>query len=107
MRTLKLEAVEKQGSMNRDQYTQLPVIRLVKDEEKEHKTLAVKKYIFLADIISYEHGTETGEFDWEGDTTYIVTPYEMYYISGNVDDFHKEMVKFISSVRKLNSSEGA
>ncbi len=105
MKTQKLEVVEKQGSMNRDEYTKLPVIRLVKDEDKEHKTVAVKKYIFLADVISYEHGTETGDFDWEGDTTYIVTPYESYYISGNVDDFNKEIDKFINSIRKLNSSE--
>lgn len=94
---------EKRGYTNLDQYAKMPVLRLIKNEAG--KTVSIKKFIFLGDVGSYEDGTETGEFEWDKPTIYVVTSLESFYISGDVDDFDKEMEKYISILRKLNPPE--
>lgn len=95
--------VEKQEPTNRDQYTKMGVLRLVKNEAG--KTLSFKKFIYLSSVVSYEDGTSTGDFEWDGDVIYVICVDECFYMSGKVDDFDKEINKYISSIRKLNSSE--
>lgn len=110
MKTPRLEVVVKQDFMKakestHDAFSKIAVLRLIKNDKEE--TVSLKKYLYLSEVISYEDGTPSADFEWEGPTTFIVCAFEMFYISGSVDDFNKEMEKYISSVRKLmdNSSE--
>lgn len=109
MKTQKSEEEGKQEPMKIDQFTKIACIRLVKNEKEE--TVSLKKYFFLSSVVSYEEGTQTADFDWEGPTIYIVTHEESFYIAGEVKEFDKKMDEYIDSIRKIeqsyNSSEGA
>jgi hypothetical protein len=81
-----------------DVYSKIAVLRLVKGDKEE--TISVKKYIYLSTVISYEDGASTGLFDWDGGVIYVVCDMESFYMAGDVDEFDKEMNKFITAMRK-------
>ncbi len=84
---------------NEDHFSKLLVLRLVKSDKDESITYRVKKYIFLAEVLSWEEGThEFSELDEP--TLFIVTPNEMFYIIGNFKEFTEVMDKFINTLRE-------
>jgi hypothetical protein len=93
--------VAKQDSTKTDGFTKLCVLRLIKHDETG-ETLKIKKWIFLAEVLSYEEG-HSADFDWEGDTMFVVCTNECFYCAGSVVDFNKKMDEFIEN---LNLSEG-
>ena len=98
----------KRDNTNLDEFTKIATFRLVKDDDG--KTLKFKKYIFLSSVVSYEDGA-SGLFDIDGPAIYIVSPLESFYILGDVDEFDKEMNKYISAMRErdsdINSPKGS
>lgn len=82
-----------------DDFTQLTVVRLFKDPDREGKTFTVKKTIFMTSIVSYEQG-KSAEFDWEGETIYLVTTHEQFYIAGKFEEFDKRVEDFIRGLRE-------
>lgn len=87
---------------NHDQYSQLTVIRIVRNSKDE--VLRLKKFIYLSTIISYEDG-QSIDIDTEEGTIYIVSEHECYYIIGNIDEFDKVMTDYINSMRKILNSD--
>lgn len=91
----------KQDNTNHDQYSKLAVIRITKEEDG--KLLKLKKFIYLSSVVSYEEGHSIG-IGVEEETIYIVAEHECFYIVGNIDEFNKIMNDYITSIRKISSS---
>jgi hypothetical protein len=85
-----------------DQYSKLPVIRVA--QNREGKTVRLKKFIYLCSIVSYEEG-DSNDLDLEESTIYIVSEFECFYILGNVDEFNKIMNDYITDIRKIIDSD--
>lgn len=81
-----------------DQYSSLWVRRLFLNEET-NTTIAVKKKIYLSEVLSFEEG-DSAEFDWQGDTMFVVCNTESFYCAGSVTDFEKQMNNWIAEMRK-------
>lgn len=99
MKQVRSEVVDVKENSKINLHTQIQVTRLIRDEVTD-VVIPIKKYVYLRDIVSYEE--DYGQFpNWEDSVIYVTTIYEGFFCSGNVEDFHREILKFNKYVESL------